>query len=468
MAGFCRMPDGEPVFWTVDELVAAFRRAELSPVEVARLVLERIETFDGDLSSYISTTPELALEQARDAEATYAAGDVDVPPLLGVPVSVKDLFDVQGVPTTLGSLLYGQAPAERDSQPVRQLREAGAVVLGKSNTSEFGQSATTENLLGPPCANPWDTSRTPGGSSGGAAASVGAGLASIALGSDGGGSIRLPAAFCGLFGLKPTYAPIAEDEGFHAMTDFACPGPIVRRVAEARPLLALANGRSYERGRTDAKRIGWCTALEGSPLDPEVAAVVAGAVGQLDAMGHQVERITLPLSDWLDAFAPLVLSDEWRYRRHLLEEYADELTDYARKGIEAAARVTDEEVAVARRHQAELRRRLAAVFEGFDFVVTPTTACVAFEIGRRPTHIDGQAVGSVWGPFPFTAAFNVTGSPAASLPCGFSDGMPVGLQIVGPHHSEADILDICADWEEAIAFPIQELEKRWSLKTSAA
>jgi Asp-tRNA(Asn)/Glu-tRNA(Gln) amidotransferase A subunit family amidase len=462
------MPEGEPVFWSLDQLLGAYRRTELSPVEVTRQVLERIEAFDDELHAYITTTPELALDQARDAEARYLNGEGDLPPLLGVPVSIKDLFDVEGVPTTLGSLLYGSGPAERDSHAVGQLRAAGAVLVGKSNTSEFGQSATTENLLGPPCANPWDTSRTPGGSSGGAAASVGAGLASLALGSDGGGSIRLPAAMSGLVGLKPTYAPLSKDEKFHAMTDFVCPGPIVRRVAEARAVLSIASGRAYERRDPGLKRIGWCAAINGSPVDPGVGAAVERAVAQLGRMGHAVEAISLPVSDWLDAFGPLVLSDEWRYRRHLLAGNPSELTEYARKGIEAAAQVTDDEVEVARRRQAELRRKLAAVFEDFDFVVTPTSACIAFEIGRRPTHIDDQPVGSLWGPFPFTAAFNVTGSPAASLPCGFSDNMPVGLQIVGPHHSELDILDLCAQWEEALAFPIAELGERWSLKASPA
>jgi Asp-tRNA(Asn)/Glu-tRNA(Gln) amidotransferase A subunit family amidase len=462
------MPNADPVFWPLDQLVGAYRTGELSPVEVTRLVLERIEAFDGALHAYLTTTPELAMQQAREAESRYMrANGNSAPPLLGVPVSIKDLFDVEGTPTTLGSLLYGKAPAEGDSDPVRKLREAGAVLVGKSNTPEFGQSATTENLLGPGCANPWDTARSAGGSSGGAAASVGAGLASLALGSDGGGSIRLPAAMCGLVGVKPTYAPISNEK-FQAMTEFVCPGPIARRVADARALLGVANGTTYERRPAQSRRFGWCPTINSSPVDPGVAGTVASAVAQLEEMGHRVEPIDLPLADWLDAFGPLVLCDEWRYRRHLLEDHADELTDYARKGIEAAAGVTDKEVAVARQHQALMQQRLAAVFDEYDFVVTPTMACVAFEIGKRPTHIDGRPVGSVWGPFPFTAPFNVTGSPAASLPCGFSEGMPVGMQVVAPVNGEGDLLDICADIEEALGFPIAGLEKRWALEASAA
>jgi amidase len=441
------MREAEPVFWPVDQLVGAYRARELSPVEVTRLVLERIEAFNGTLHAYLWNEPDTAMKQAREAEARYLQADGDLPPLLGVPVSIKDLFDMRGAPTTLGSRLYGHAPAEADSAPVQKLRDAGTVLVGKSNTSEFGQSATTENLLGAPCANPWDTARTAGGSSG--------------------GSLPLPAAMCGLFGLKPTYAP-ASNENFHAMTEFVCSGPIARRVADARVLLEVANETSYPRKAAGAKRIGWCPAINGSPVDPGVAATVEGAVGQLEQLGHHVDTIALPLSDWLDAFGPLILSDEWRYRRHLLDEHAADLTDYARKGIEAAAHVTHEEVTAARQRQTRMQEELAALFEDYDFVVTPTLACVAFEIGRRPTEIDGQVVGSVWGPFPFTAAFNVTGSPAASVPCGLSTGMPVGMQVVAPLHGEPDLLDLCADLEEALAFPIEELEKRWALEASAA
>jgi Asp-tRNA(Asn)/Glu-tRNA(Gln) amidotransferase A subunit family amidase/enoyl-CoA hydratase/carnithine racemase len=463
------MPDGpvaEAVFWPLSDLLRAFRARELSPVEVAQGALDRIERLDRDLHSYVRTTPELALTQARAAERSYLAGEDQLPLLLGVPVSIKDLFDVSGVPTTFGSLVY-EDRAEHDSQPVARLREAGAVFLGKSNTAEFGQSATTENLLGPGCGNPWDPARTAGGSSGGAAASVAAGLASAALGSDGGGSVRLPAAMCGLFGHKPTLGLIPNDGRFRGMTAFVCPGPVVRRVADARLLMEACAGVAFPRRDIRRARIGWCPAPQGHPVDPGVRAATAQTVARLQELGHSVEEISLPVNGWLEAFGPLVLADEKRYRGHLLEKHADELTDYARRSIEAAASVTDADVEAARALQAQIRERIEVLFHTYDFIVTPTAASVAFPLGRRPTVIDGRPVDTLWGPFPFTAPFNVTGSPAASLPCGLVDGLPVGLQVVGPRGGDRAVLDLCEALEEALHFPMEQMEHRWGGRSPA-
>lgn len=453
-------PAVETAFWPLAELLQAFATRDLSPVEVTQAMLERIERLDGELHSYVRTTPQIALAQARAAERAYRGGGGRRPVLLGVPMSIKDLFDVAGEPTTLGSLVYGDEAAA-DSQPVARLREAGAVFLGKSNTAEFGQSATTENRLGPGCGNPWDPARTAAGSSGGAAAGVGAGLASVALGSDGGGSIRLPASMCGLFGHKPTYGLIPSEGRFQAMTAFVCPGPLARRVADARLLMEACTGTGFPRGEVRSARIGWCAAPQGHPVEPGVRAATSAAVARIEDLGHRVDEISLPVDGWLDAFGPLVLADEKRYRGHLLADHADQLTDYARKSIQAAEAVTAADVESALARQAEIRARVEALFGTYDFIVTPTAASVAFPLGRRPTEIDGQAIDTLWGPFPFTAPFNVTGSPAASLPCGLADGLPVGLQIVGPTGGDQAVLDFCEMLEEALAFPMEAMEQRW-------
>jgi Asp-tRNA(Asn)/Glu-tRNA(Gln) amidotransferase A subunit family amidase/enoyl-CoA hydratase/carnithine racemase len=462
------LPDGDPIFWPLAALIGAYRSGELSPVAVVEEALRRIDRLDGALHSYVTVTPELARAQAAEAERRYREADGELPPLLGVPVSIKDLFDVRGEPTSLGSLVYRGHIAGEDSEPVARLRRAGAVFLGKTNTAEFGQSATTDNLLGAPCTNPWDPGLTAGGSSGGAAASVGAGFASVALGSDGGGSIRIPAAFCGLVGVKPTLAEPADDGSFRAMTDFVCAGPIARTVADARLFLAALLERALPPSVPSGLRIAWCPAPEGRPVDPRVRAKTAAAVERLRALGHDVERVVLPIEGWMDAFGPLVLADEWRYRRHLLDEHADGLlTEYARRTIEAAKDVSDESIADARAMKADVRRRVAEMFERYDAIVTPTTASPPFPAADRPSEVDGQHVGALWGPFPFTAPFNVSGSPAASLPVGLHEGLPIGLQVVGPHHGEAVILDLCEQLEAAIAFPVEELERRWRLKPAA-
>ena len=462
------MHDAEPIFWPVSELTRAFGGGELSPVEVTEQALARVEALDPELHSYLSVTPELARRQAKAAEDRYRSDDGPRSPLLGVPLSIKDLFDVRGETTTLGSRAHRQGTAVADSQPVKLLRAAGGVFIGKSNTAEFGQSATTDNLLGPECGNPWDPERTSGGSSGGAAASVGAGLASAALGSDGGGSIRIPAAMCGLFGLKPTFARTPKNDSFHAMTEFVCSGPITRSVADARLLLTVLLKRDFRTRATAApRRIAWCPAPQGRPVDPGVRDATAHAVQVLADQGHMIEEVALPLEGWTDAFGPLVLADEWLYRRHLLDEARDDLTRYVRKGIEAGEAVTEQDVADALVLKDAISVRVQALFDDHDVVITPTTACVAFPMGARPSTIDGRSIDPLWGPFPFTAPFNVSGSPAASLPVGLVDGMPVGLQVIAAHGREDLILDLCEELEEALSFPISDMERRWSMTSDA-
>lgn len=453
------MPEVSPLFWPVAELIAAFESGALSPVEVTEEALTRIDAIDGRLRAFVTRTPELALEQARIAEAHYRSGERG--PLLGVTVAVKDLFDVAGVATTLGSVVYREEIAAVDSPVVGRLREGGGVFLGKSNTAEFGQSATTENLLALGCANPWDPRRTAGGSSGGSAAAVTAGLASVSLGSDGGGSVRIPAAFTGLFGIKPTVGRVADDSPFRAMTEFACPGPLVRRVADARPFMELLLGGGFERRPAPRLRIGWCPAPQGRPVEPEVREATARAGRLLEELGHEVSEVELPLAGWDEAFGPLVLADEASQRGHLLDGHADELTGYARRSIEAAARITDADLDRARHRLTELRAEVETLFSGYDLLLTPTTAVRAFPIGRRPRTIDGRDVDSLWGPFPFTAPFNVAGTPAASVPCGLVDGLPVGVQLIARHGEEQLLLDVCEDLEEAVEFPIGRMAERW-------
>jgi Asp-tRNA(Asn)/Glu-tRNA(Gln) amidotransferase A subunit family amidase/enoyl-CoA hydratase/carnithine racemase len=462
---FCPMHEDEPVFWPVSQLVEAFQSRQLSPVEVAEGVLERIGAFDSKLNAYITVTSEIALEQARDAETLFTGRNEPLPPLLGVPTAIKDLFQVAGAPTSFGSLVYRERLAERDSELVARLRRAGTVFIGKTNTAEFGQSATTENRLGPECGNPWDPSRTTGGSSGGAAAAVGAGLTTVALGSDGGGSIRIPAAMCGLFGLKLTHGSIPEDQfGLRAMTGLVSGGPIVRRVEDARAFVgAVLEGDFTRRPRRGRLRVGWCPAPHGRPVDTQVAATTSHAVARLTELGHEVEEISLPVDDWMDAFRPLVLADEWRYRRDLLDQRAQDLTEYARRSIEAAGTLTEGDIRAARQSMHEIRDRITRLFEDHDLVVTPTSATVAFLHGQRPIEIDNRSVDALWGAFPFTPVFNLSGSPAASVPCGLSYGMPVGLQVVGPDRSEVEILNFCQDLEETLEFPVTEMSKRWAV-----
>jgi aspartyl-tRNA(Asn)/glutamyl-tRNA(Gln) amidotransferase subunit A len=364
--------------------------------------------------------------------------------------------------TTLGSVVHREHVSLPDSGVVRRLRAAGAIFTGKTNTAEFGQSATTENRLGPPTANPWDLRRTPGGSSGGAAASVAAGLSTVAIGSDGGGSIRIPAAFTGLFGIKPGVGVCADEEGFRAMTPFASPGPLAWRVADARAVLEVLAEHRLPVGQTPPRlRIGWCPRPEGRPVDEGVAAAVARAVSCLEALGHEVHETDLPVAGWAEIFGPLVLADEHRERGHLLQLAGEDLTDYERRSLLAARDLTPAQVERAYAEVPGFRQRLAALFEDVDVVVTPTTAVPAFPIDERPSEVDGQAVDRLWGAFPFAAPFNVAGLPAASVPCGLVDGLPAGVQLAGPARSEALLLELSENLESMLGFDHSPLHERW-------
>lgn len=449
-----------PTYWPVARLRAAYSGGELSPVEVAEQALERAHAFNPALNAYLEITAPLAREQALAAERAYRAGSAAS--LAGIPVSIKDTFDIAGHVSTYGSVLYRTNRAFHDSGAVRRLRAAGAVFVGKTNTAEFAQSATTENLLGEPCRNPWDVSRTPGGSSGGATASVASGTATLALGADGGGSIRIPASFTGLVGFKPTYGLCSDEGGFRAMSDFACPGPLAWRVEDARAMLGVLAGRSFERSRVPGSlRVAWLPGPEGHPVDDRVLAAVRAAVGRIEQLGHAVEEPSLDLSGWKDAFAPLVLEDERRERGHLLAQRAS-LTDYELKSLEAAAELDERTVAHAREVLAAYRSRIEGFLGQYDLIVTPTTSVPAFPIDERPRAIAGVPVGWLWGAFPFTAAFNVAGTPGVSLPCGHADGLPVGVQIISARKRDDLLLDFAEELENALAFDAAAVKAKWA------
>jgi len=435
----------------VQRLVDAYRCGSLSPVEVSELAQARIAEVDPTLHAFVLTTPELARRQAAAAEKAYRNGDAG--PLAGVPVSIKDAFHISGHVTTLGSLAHANDVARHDSGSVRRLRRAGAVVVGKTNVPEFCQSATTDNLLGPDTANPFDPSRTAGGSSGGAAASVASGTCTLGLGSDGGGSIRIPASFCGLVGFKPTYGTIGDDGGFRAFSPFISVGPLARSVADARCLHSVLSADGAGTGDSPPgpgpRRIAWCPQPEGRPIDAGVSDAAAAAVAQLAAGGHDVSLVELDLGGWEEIFGPLVLAEEGERRGHLLRG-PHELTWYHRRSLKAAEQLSPGVVAAARSALAQYRDRVDGYFGDYDVVVTPATATTAFDLGRRPRAINGEPVARLWGAFPFAVPFNVSGHPAVVLPAGFVDGLPAAIQLVGRYGSDNELLSLAEQLESEL------------------
>lgn len=445
------MDDG-PLWWPVRRLLAAYRDGSLSPVEVADLAQERIAEIDPVLHAFVRATPGLSRRQAAAAEAAYRSGNPG--PLAGVPVSIKDAFHIEGHVTTLGSLAHANDVARSDSGAVLRLREAGAVFVGKTNVPEFCQSATTDNLLGPDTANPFNPDLTAGGSSGGAAASVASGTCTLALGSDGGGSIRIPASFCGLVGLKPTHGTIDDAGGFRGFSPFVSVGPLARSVADARHMHSVLSGETNVApgtpAATDPRRVAWCANPEGRPVDSGVGEVAASAVNQLAASGHNVDCVDLDLGGWEEIFGPIVLAEEGERRGHLLDG-PHRLTTYQQRSLAAARRLDRETVAKAFSALAGYRTRVDGWFRDYDVIVTPATATTAFGLGRRPTTIAGRRVGRLWGAFPFTAPFNVSGHPAVVIPAGFVDGLPAAIQLVGRRGAEHDLLWLAEQLETELS-----------------
>jgi len=462
------MPDDDLAFQSAVELRRLVADKQVSPVELTDLYLRRIERIDPKLSSYLTVTGEEAIRDARAAEQAVARGD-DLGPLHGVPVSIKDLELTKGTRTTSGSLIYRDRVPDEDSVVVERVRNAGAVILGKTNTPEFGLLGRTENRLGDPCGNPWNPARTAGGSSGGTAAAIAAGLCALGTGSDGGGSIRIPAAFCGIYGIKPTQGRTPHYSGAAApvaVNLFSQSGPMSRTVRDSALLLQVLAGYDArdpgslqdepadylamaERG-VGGLRIGLSTDFGYAPIDPEVVSAVEHAAGAFEAMGCSVEPADLTLDSPFDAFWTLFCAVVSARNPSALTEHREELTEYGREAYEKGASASGADFAAALGSVDALKAQFAGAFERYDIILTPTVAVPAFPHGQPPATIGGREVNWFWGYLPHTYPINMIGHPAASIPCGFSsEGLPLGLHIIGRRGDEATVISASAAFEAA-------------------
>lgn len=459
------MPDSRLAFTPAWQLLELIRSRKVSPVELVDDLLQRVERFNPRLNAYLTVCSEEARRDALLAEEGLSRRR-RFPPLYGLPVAVKDLIHTRGTRTTGGSLAYKDFVPDADAPVVERLRRAGAIVLGKANTSEFGQSSTTENKLAGDCRNPWDVSRTPGGSSGGSASAVAAGLGPVALGTDAGGSVRIPSAFCGIYGIKPTWGRVPQKGYIGGMFQFNQIGPMARTVRDAALLLEVIAGkdlrdpyclfgapphvvRELDRG-VKGLRLAWSPDLGFAAIDPEVRAATGKAARVFEGLGCSVEEVALDLYDPFDIFTPIALAESFQYAGRLLERHADDLMPYVKKAIEAGRTTPAHEYVAALRKRDELTCKMANLFSKYDLLLTPTTCTPPLPIGVRPRTIDDKPVNRLWGAFLMTPQANLTGLPAASVPCGFSrDGLPIGLQIVGRWQQESTILRASAAYEAA-------------------
>jgi aspartyl-tRNA(Asn)/glutamyl-tRNA(Gln) amidotransferase subunit A len=449
------------------QLGTFFRRGDLSPVDVARDALERIEAVEPQVNAFVHRDPDLTVQQARASELRYREKS-SLGPLDGVPVTVKDNIAVSGWPIRRGSAVSSTAPATDDAPSVSRLREGGAVFLGKTTMPEYGWKGVGDSPLTGITRNPWKTSTGPGGSSAGAAVAAALNLGCIHMGTDGAGSVRIPAAFTGVFGLKPTYGRIpawpVSTMGFLAHI-----GPLTRTVTDAalalfvtgqpdsRDMTAMIGAppdylATIERG-VEGLRIGWSPDLgQGVAVDPEVAALTANAAKVFAGLGAHVEDAS---PDFADPIATLMTL--WSAGAALALESIDrDMRGRMDPGLvaiaETGASVTGAAYTDALLNQRNaLAQAMARFHERYDILLTPTLPIPAFVVGRNTPAGANDDDWTRWTPFSYP--FNITQAPAASVPCGLTrEGLPVGLQIVGRIGADALVLQVARAFEKVLPF----------------
>ena len=461
------MADGTPCFMSLFELAERIRRRDISPVEVVEAHLRQIETLNPKLFAFITVTAESARREARAAETEIMAGRYRGP-MHGIPYGAKDIFNTAGVRTTNGSSFFRDHVPAEDAESVARLRRAGAILLGKCHTHEFAAAPTTINPHYGTTRNPWNLERIVGGSSGGSAAAVAAGLCPAALGSDTGASIRLPAALCGIVGLKPTHGRVSLIGVCPNTLSFDHVGPLTRTARDAALMLqAMAGYDPRDPMSRDVPvpdftarlgagvrgtRIGLCPDIwNHMEVDAEVADAFDRAVQVFRRLGAQVEPVPFPHYERMARAMLAILGAEFaEFHRPFYEQNPDGYGKDVRERLEGAFKTTTDEYVRALRDRELLRREVAGLFTRVEALILPSTACPAPPIETLTARINGKDVFAVWINRPLQTPHNLTGCPAVAVPMGLSrEGLPLSLQIVGPQWGEAEVLGIAHAYEEA-------------------
>jgi aspartyl-tRNA(Asn)/glutamyl-tRNA(Gln) amidotransferase subunit A len=455
------MSDSDLCYMPATDLAAAIRTKQVSPVEVVNAVLARIEQLNPQLNAFCLVTADAARQVAQAAEQAVIRGE-PLGPLHGVPVSIKDLVITKGVRTMRGSKLYEHDVPSEDAPVVERLKAAGAIILGKTTTPELGFKGVTDSPVTGITRNPWHLERTPGGSSGGAGVAVATGMGPLAVGTDAGGSIRIPSSFCGIYGLKPHVGRVPVYPASVA-GDLSHAGPMTRTVRDAALMLnTIAGADDRDRfslptshpdylkavdGDIRGLRVAWSADLGFAVVDPQVKQITAAALAAFSELGCDVKEINPGFDSPGELFQYFfyvnigtMLQDYPGYERQIDPQLLANLAEV--KGV------SGQDYARAMLRRSAIFDKIRRLFATYDVLLCPTVAVPPFEVGiEGPRQITGRPVNCrEW--FGMTPLFNLTGQPAATVPCGFTnDGLPIGLQIVGRRFDEVTVLRASAAFE---------------------
>ncbi len=464
------------------ELSDLIRKKEVKPSEVVESFYERTQKFEPEINSYVTNLMEEALKEAQEKDKQLSQIE-EIPELFGIPIAIKDNISTKGIKTTCSSKILENYIPPFDATVIKKLKEKGYIITGKTNLDEFAMGSSTENSAFFPTKNPWDTERVPGGSSGGSAAAVGAGIVPGALGSDTGGSIRQPAAFCGVVGLKPTYGRVSR----YGLVAFASSldqiGPITRTVEDAALLMNVISGKDPKDSTSvnrevpdflsfigrDIKglKIGLPEEFFVEGLDSQIKEMVLGGVNQLEKEGAEVIEISMPTTKYAieayyiiapsEASSNLARYDGVRYG-YRTPEYSDLEEMYSKTrdegfGAEVKRRIMlgtyslssgyyDAYYLKAQKVRTLIYQDFMKAFEKVDVIITPTTPDVAFKIGEKVSDPIQMYLSDI-----FTVSVNMAGVPGISIPCGFKEGLPVGMQIIGKPFDEGTVLQVAHYYE---------------------
>lgn len=467
---------------TIKQMSDKLQAGEITSVQLTQHYLERISKFDAELNAYVTVTPELAMAMAIEADKKIAAGDADL--LTGIPVAHKDIFCTDGVKTACGSKMLDNFIAPYDAHVVTQLKKIGMPILGKTNMDEFAMGSSSESSYYGPTKNPWDHSAVPGGSSGGAAAVIAAGLAPLATGTDTGGSIRQPAAFCGITGIKPTYGSISRFGIVAYASSFDQAGPMTRSAEDSAWLLNAMAGfderdsTSLQREKVDyaaelssslkGLKVGVPTEYFGEGLDPEVEKLVRAAIAEVENQGAEIVAVTLPNKELAvpayyvlapaEASSNLSRFDGVRfgyrcdnptdledlYKRSRSEGFGPEVQRRVMVGAYALSTgFYDAYYLKAQKLRRMVRDDFVKAFEQCDVIMGPVSPTPAFNLGEKSDDPTSMYLADL-----YTIPVNLAGLPGMTVPAGFVDNRPVGLHIVGPYFSEAKLLNIAHQYQQ--------------------